>query len=71
VIYNKASEEPLLPQPPPVSTGMGAEPTAEVPKPFHSGRGKQEARVAGAVKTVVKTTTTAPQKESTRNAKLA
>ncbi|KAH8307566.1 hypothetical protein KR044_003008, partial [Drosophila immigrans] len=36
VNYNKTSEEPLLPRPPAVSTGMGAEPTVEVPMPFNS-----------------------------------
>lgn len=38
VIFNKPSEEPLLPQPPAVSTGTGAEPTVEVPMPFYSLR---------------------------------
>lgn len=38
VIFNKPSEEPLLPQPPAVSTGTGAEPTVEVPMPFYGLR---------------------------------
>ncbi|EDW66549.2 uncharacterized protein Dvir_GJ23657 [Drosophila virilis] len=49
VIFNKTNEEPPLPQPPAVSTGMGAEPTAEVPKPFYSVRRKQNIRVAEAI----------------------
>ncbi|XP_034485847.1 uncharacterized protein LOC117790495 [Drosophila innubila] len=70
VIYNKTSEEPLLPQPPAVSTEMGAEPTVEVPVPFYSARRKQEAQGPEGVK-VVEKTAAAPREETTSNAKLA
>lgn len=60
VIFNKTNEEPPLPQPPAVSTGMGAEPTAEVPMPFYSVRRKQNIRVAEAMEATPKK----PEKET-------
>ncbi|XP_017856625.1 PREDICTED: uncharacterized protein LOC108609330 [Drosophila arizonae] len=66
VIFNRTNEEPPLPQPPAVSSGMGVEPAAEIPMPFHIVREKQNIREAIAPDTKQK-----PQndtiKMSTRN----
>ncbi|XP_017959986.2 uncharacterized protein LOC108653724, partial [Drosophila navojoa] len=55
VIFNKTNEEPPLPQPPAVSSGMGVEPAAEIPMPFHIVREKQNIREAVAPDTKQKT----------------